>query len=322
VNFSKYIVASIFFLAVISVPCPAQDEQFAFDHYDTKNGLSNNEVNDVVQDDDGFIWIATRAGLNRFDGKDFTKYYANGSPEQLPSNDIYRLARFSGSCILVGTLKGMASVNTRTGKISQHIIPGDPVLNKYRNRILDIIVDSSHHVVVATLTGVFVFDSAFQLIFRYEPFTGSDLGKKRIEFCYSFQLLKNGNIFIPATTDVFLLDMKSKSMKSISLLATSDWKLFNPWRTAGHSLFHWKDDNHCFVFNYITRRDSLNLYELNFTRHQVYPLIIPIAQKNEIHWKSNIRFLNDSIVSINSSFQNGIYLFHFDPVANSLVYSG
>jgi Y_Y_Y domain/Two component regulator propeller len=302
--------------------CPAQDEPVAFDHYTSKNGLSNNEVNDLIQDDDGFIWIATRGGLNRFDGKDFTKYYTDGSPEQLPSNDIYRLARFSGNRILVGTLKGMASFNTRTGKISQHIIPGDPILDTYRNRIVDIIVDSSQNVIVATLTGVFVFDSAFKLIFRYEPFTGTDLGKKRIEFCYSFQLLKNGNIFIPATNDVFLLDMRSKSMQSLGALAASDWQLFNPWRTSGHQLFHWKDDSRCFVFNYITKKDSLNLYELNFARHRVYSMNIPFAQKNEIHWKSNIRFLNDSTIGINSSFQNGIYLFHFDSAANSLIYSG
>ena len=321
-NLCKHIIASILFSTVIYFACPAQDEPVAFDHYNSKNGLSNNEVNDVIQDDDGFIWIATRAGLNRFDGKDFTKYYADGSPEQLPSNDIYRLARFSGNRILVGTLKGMASFNTRTGKISQHIIPGDPVLNKYRNRILDIIVDSSHNVIVCTLTGIFVFDSAFKLIFRYEPFTGSDLGKKRIEFCYSLQLLKNGNIFIPATNDVFLLDMKRKTMKSVSALPASDWKLFSPWRTTGHVLFNWKDDNHCFVFNYITRPDSLNLYELNFTHQRVYSLNIPIAQKNEIHWKSSITFLTDSTIAVNSSFQNGIYLFHFDSLANSLVYTG
>jgi len=318
----KNIIYSILFLTATYSACQAQYEHISFDHYNVKNGLSNDEVNDIIQDDDGFIWIATRSGLNRFDGKDFAKYYADGSSDQLPSSDIYHLARFTNSRILVGTLKGMASLNTRTGIVKQFLIPGDSSLKKYRNRILDIIVDSNHNVIVATLTGIFVYDSTFKIIFRYEPFTEADLGKKRIEFSYAIHLLKNGNVFIPATNDLFLLDIKNKILKSISELPASDWNLFNPWRTYGHLLTEWRDKDHCFLFNYITSRDSLNLYELDIARNKIYSLKIPIAQKNEIHWKSNIIFLNDSVLGINSSYQNGIYFFRLNPTANSLDYTG
>lgn len=43
------------------------------------NGLSNNYVKDVAQDRQGFIWIATEAGLNRFDGCQFTRYTSTNS---------------------------------------------------------------------------------------------------------------------------------------------------------------------------------------------------------------------------------------------------
>ena len=39
-----------------------------FKHINTVDGLSNNNVNDIIQDKIGFIWFATDDGLNRFDG--------------------------------------------------------------------------------------------------------------------------------------------------------------------------------------------------------------------------------------------------------------
>ncbi len=39
--------------------------------YTTKDGLSQVSINDIVQDDEGFLWIATQSGLNRFDGTSF-----------------------------------------------------------------------------------------------------------------------------------------------------------------------------------------------------------------------------------------------------------
>ena len=39
--------------------------------YTTKDGLSQVSINDIEKDDEGFLWIATQSGLNRFDGTSF-----------------------------------------------------------------------------------------------------------------------------------------------------------------------------------------------------------------------------------------------------------
>ena len=39
--------------------------------YDTRTGLSHWIVSDVLQDRNGFIWLATWNGLNRYDGYSF-----------------------------------------------------------------------------------------------------------------------------------------------------------------------------------------------------------------------------------------------------------
>lgn len=47
--------------------------QFYFQHYDIKNGLSQNTVHAILQDRQGFMWFATKDGLNRFDGINFRR---------------------------------------------------------------------------------------------------------------------------------------------------------------------------------------------------------------------------------------------------------
>ncbi|MGC9342416.1 MAG: two-component regulator propeller domain-containing protein, partial [Bacteroidales bacterium] len=54
-------------------------------------GLSDNSVTSIVKDGEDFMWIATRNGLNRYDGYEFKKYYADESKTSLPENSIVKL---------------------------------------------------------------------------------------------------------------------------------------------------------------------------------------------------------------------------------------
>jgi len=51
-------------------------------NYKTQDGLPSNEVYDIAQDNDGFIWFATDAGVSRFNGSDFQNFsLAEGLPD-------------------------------------------------------------------------------------------------------------------------------------------------------------------------------------------------------------------------------------------------
>ncbi|MBP6249233.1 MAG: response regulator [Bacteroides sp.] len=68
---ARTILSSLFFLLLTSTwPLMAQDS-YMFKHLDTKNGLSNSQVNYIFKDSKGFMWFGTASGLNRYDGYNY-----------------------------------------------------------------------------------------------------------------------------------------------------------------------------------------------------------------------------------------------------------
>lgn len=64
------LVFAFLFPALLSAQ-PDTSFTFTLQKYDVKDGLAHRRVNAMVQDRDGFLWIATPAGLQRFDGYTF-----------------------------------------------------------------------------------------------------------------------------------------------------------------------------------------------------------------------------------------------------------
>lgn len=56
--------------------------------YDVRSGLSNNSVKSIRQDRNGYVWLATKDGLNRFNSKDFEAFRSSASGHGLNIDDI------------------------------------------------------------------------------------------------------------------------------------------------------------------------------------------------------------------------------------------
>src|SRR5947209_10051504 len=66
-----------------------QARQYSFKHFSVMNGLASNRVNSVIQDKDGYIWMATQNGLQRYDGYSFITFTSRkDDPSSIPSNFI------------------------------------------------------------------------------------------------------------------------------------------------------------------------------------------------------------------------------------------
>lgn len=70
----------------------AEENVNIYTHFTSANGLSCNYIHDIGEDEDGFIWIATESGLNRFDGEQF-KHYSNENYPSLFGDVFYHVYR-------------------------------------------------------------------------------------------------------------------------------------------------------------------------------------------------------------------------------------
>ena len=61
------------FILINGIVC-AQQKNITLKHYNSENGLSDNQVTCVTKDKLGFLWIGTKDGLNRFDGREFYSF--------------------------------------------------------------------------------------------------------------------------------------------------------------------------------------------------------------------------------------------------------
>jgi ligand-binding sensor domain-containing protein len=98
----------------------AFDLHTKFDHYTTKDGLSNNSVSNIVQDSLGFMWFATADGLSRFDGYEFINYKHNKNVNtSISDNNISALTVDQGGDVWVGTKNGLNKYSHKTNSFTR-----------------------------------------------------------------------------------------------------------------------------------------------------------------------------------------------------------
>ena len=98
----------------------AQRFNFALEHFTTDNGLSHESVLSITKDRDGFLWIGTANGLNRFDGITFKVFLNNpDQPFTIPGNSIAGTALDKKGYLWVATNNGLCRIDTRTLKIDR-----------------------------------------------------------------------------------------------------------------------------------------------------------------------------------------------------------
>ncbi|MCP2821245.1 hypothetical protein NK918_25145, partial [Salmonella enterica subsp. enterica serovar Typhimurium] len=78
-------------------------------------GLSHNYATAILQDKDGFYWIATNDGLNRFDGSAFTVFRYNKNDSFGITHNVcsYLLEGRDGD-IWIATMKGINRYSKKT----------------------------------------------------------------------------------------------------------------------------------------------------------------------------------------------------------------
>ena len=93
-----------------------------FTHLSTKDGLSQGYVVAILQDRRGFMWFATRDGLNRYDGNAFLVYKNNpNDPGSLGSNFIQDLMEDEQGYLWIATNTGVDKFDPATERCTRYL---------------------------------------------------------------------------------------------------------------------------------------------------------------------------------------------------------
>ncbi|RMF58114.1 MAG: hypothetical protein D6743_18055, partial [Calditrichaeota bacterium] len=95
-------------------------------HLSTSHGLSNSIINDILQDRQGFIWIGTEDGLNRYDGYTF-KVYSHDPLDStsISSSTINFLYEDHASGLWMGTRYGLNYFNRHNETFTRYVPDDD-----------------------------------------------------------------------------------------------------------------------------------------------------------------------------------------------------
>nr|WP_320119465.1 two-component regulator propeller domain-containing protein [uncultured Marinifilum sp.] len=133
-------------------------KEFIFEKITTQQGLSQNDVNCIFQDHNGFLWIGTNDGLNRYDGYTFRTYRIKDKKEQeegLSSNLVFKIKEDKKGRLWIATSnEGVCVFNLCTEEFTQIRNTSVNPICLADNRIVDLECMNDGSVWLATEKGV------------------------------------------------------------------------------------------------------------------------------------------------------------------------
>ncbi len=168
---------TLFLLLWILFPLKNVAQDIRFKHLTNNNGLSQNLVLSIAQDNEGFMWFGTKDGLNKYDGYKF-KVFQNepNNPNSISSNYISALFTDRNGNLWIGTENGIVNVYSAVSQEFQRIsLP----LSNLKSKNTDVI-----NAIAQDKTGDFWIGTIGSGIFRI-PFLNKQYDSTKIKQYYN-----------------------------------------------------------------------------------------------------------------------------------------
>jgi ligand-binding sensor domain-containing protein/signal transduction histidine kinase/DNA-binding response OmpR family regulator len=145
-----------------------QNSKVYFDNFTLQNGLSDNYINCILQDNKGWLWLGTGMGINRFDGIKFKKYEVilnkGVAKENLPIRVLYEC---KNGDIFVGLEDfGLARYNRNNDQFERFYLNKRAILTEVS--VKDMAEDNTGNLWVGTKNGLYKIDFKKQMIDSFQ----------------------------------------------------------------------------------------------------------------------------------------------------------
>lgn len=161
----------------------AQQSEIKFTQQTVKDGLSSNTVNAILKDRYGMLWIATKEGLNKFNGSEFKVYrFKKRNVVPYNSQDVQALCEDKSGRLWAGILGGSLYCYDRKMDVFKQFPTADWHDHLSSAYIKSICCDHLGRLWLATIYGLDVLDLRTKHIKVFLPssFTEGSLGSSNI----------------------------------------------------------------------------------------------------------------------------------------------
>ena len=236
----------------------AQSKNLIFNNINIEQGISQSTIEAIFQDSEGYIWLGTNDGLNRYNGYEFKNYNYEEYQNSISHNGITDITEDKYGNIWVNTVSGVNKINKKTEKISNYTEINGKIKE---DSTTEIIVTKDNNILVGTYEGLNIYNAKedrFDIILEQKDGILSSC-------IYSIDEDINGNIWIGTELG---LNKLSKDFKVLETY-TSESEIYNIFC----------DDENGFVW---AGSDSSGLLKIDTKTKEVTQYINDIEDENSI----------------------------------------
>ena len=272
-----------------------------FQHLNSENGLSQNSVLAIGQDADGFIWLGTQNGLNRYDGYNVKSFLHNGLDKNSISNNyILSIFKDSKNRLWIGTSEGLNLYHPSTESFSTLSMPFQKE-NSRANNINCIAEDEKHLLWLGTKSGLITYDPIknhlTKIILPSTP-------KEEEPMINDIYTEKNGTIWLATSNGIYQLiknDQNLTLLKSIPLPHKDKSGTFCTSIAKGLDNTFWIGTMNNGLFQ--LDHNGKMIYQLDFTTkldNHIRKILIDNAQNLFVASQNGLFLINQTTKSIES----------------------
>ncbi|QHT71668.1 response regulator [Rhodocytophaga rosea] len=162
---------------------PLLAQHITFEKVTPPLGFELASINDLKQDAQGYIWIATTKGLQRYDGYTWKTFLHDSTlTSSLADNKIVSVCPTRDGKVWVGTFgMGMDCLDPESGKVTHHFLAGRKEFNWQENFITYLREDRMGNLWIGTNRGLYCRQIKTGQFTRYVPIAGDSTSLSHLE---------------------------------------------------------------------------------------------------------------------------------------------
>ena len=205
--------------------CFSFSQNVKFKRISIDEGLSQASVNTIFQDSDGFIWIGTQDGLNRYDGYHIKVFKTDQVDKtSLSSNEINCLFEDKAGMIYIGTNDEGLSVYNKYTQVFTNYKSGAGIKKISSNSIGSILDLNENELLIATENGLNIFNKTTK---EFQKVNTS--GTKLADDLRQIYRDKNNVIWVASFKNgLFQFDSEKKTLHNFPLIINESIKQLSP----------------------------------------------------------------------------------------------